>query len=43
MELHIITACAVLLAIEPVRKLAREIRNWLDRREAHKLYLRSER
>jgi hypothetical protein len=38
LELHIITACALLVAIEPGRKLLRELRNWTHRRKAHRAW-----
>jgi hypothetical protein len=32
----VITACAVILAIEPAIRFLRSFRNWRDRRQAHK-------
>ena len=40
MELHLITLCAVLLAIEPASKLKRQITNWWTRQKIHKEHLK---
>lgn len=40
MELHIITLCAVLLAIEPASKLKRQFKNWWTRQKNHRAHLR---
>jgi hypothetical protein len=39
MELHVITLCAIILAVEPATRLFTKIRNWYDRREAHRRML----
>ena len=40
-ELHIVTLCALLLAIEPARKLGRSVKNWLDRQRIHREHVKS--
>lgn len=40
MELHIITVCVLLLALEPLEKTVRQIRNWSHRRAAHRAHLK---
>lgn len=40
MELHIITVCAVLLAVEPARKAQRSLANWWHRHTVHREHLR---
>lgn len=39
MELHIITACAIILAIDPASRLLRSFQNWYDRQKAHRRML----
>lgn len=38
-EIHIVTACLVLLALDPAGKLLRSIHNWLERRAIHKKHM----
>jgi len=38
-ELTIIMLCAVVVAVDPARRLYGEITNWLERRANHKLWL----
>jgi hypothetical protein len=39
-EMTIITACCLVLVVEPGARAFRSIRNWLDRRAAHEESLR---
>ncbi len=32
LELHIVTLCAIILAVSPATRLWREFQNWMDRR-----------
>ena len=42
MELHIITACALVLAFQPARGLWREIRNVWERRQINREHAKRE-
>jgi hypothetical protein len=38
-ELHLVTLCLIVLAVEPAERLVRQARNWLDRRRIHEAHL----
>lgn len=40
-EIHVITACVVLLALEPAGKILHAMRNWVERRAIHRRHLES--
>lgn len=40
-QIDVIMICAVIMAIEPARRLSREYINWRDRREANRRHLES--